>query len=86
MYYFFKIEVQLIYSVVLISGVQHSDSVLHVCVYSFFFSLIGYYKTLSTVSCAIQQVLVGYLFYIVQCVYANPKLLIYPSLTLEVTF
>ena len=35
MYYFLKIEVQLIYSVVLISGVQHSDSVLHVCVYSF---------------------------------------------------
>ena len=33
---------------------------------------------LSIVSCAIQQVLVIYLFYIQQCVYFNPKLLIYP--------
>ena len=29
-----------------------------------FFSLISYYKILSIVPCAIQQVLVGYLFYI----------------------
>ena len=28
------------------------------------FSLIGYYKTLSMVPCAVQYVLVGYLFYI----------------------
>ena len=32
---FFDFILELIYNVVLISGVQHSDSVLHVCVYSF---------------------------------------------------
>ena len=44
-----------------------------------FFSFIGYYKILSRVPCAIQQVLVGYLFYIQQCVYVNPNLLIHSS-------
>ena len=45
------IQVCLIYSVVLVSGVQHSDSVLYIYVYVFFrfFSAIGYYKTLSIV-------------------------------------
>ena len=43
-----------------------------------FFSIIGYYKILSIVPCAKQQVLVVYLFYRQQCVYVNPKLLIYP--------
>ena len=43
------------------------------------FSFIGYYKTQCTVLCALQQALVDYLFYIQQCVYVNPKLLIYPS-------
>ena len=65
------------YSVVIVSGVQHSDSCMcvcvciyiyvHVCVHIFFFrlfSIIGYYKILSVVPCAIQKVLVGYLFYI----------------------
>ena len=50
----------------LVSGVQHSDSVIYISIYiSFFrfFSLIGYYKILSIVPCAIQQVLVVYLFY-----------------------
>ena len=44
-----------------------------------FFSHLGYYRILSRVLCVIQQVLVDYLFYIQQCVYVNPKLLIYPS-------
>ena len=44
-----------------------------------FFSILGYYKILSIVPCVIQQVLVVYLFCIQQCVYVNPKLLIYPS-------
>ena len=36
-----------------------------VCVFFFrFLSLIGHYKTLSIVPCAIRQVLTGYLFYI----------------------
>ena len=83
---FFKSEVQLIYNVVLVSSVQQNDSVIHIYVASQlarfffrFFSIIGYYKILSIVSCAIQQVLYVYLFYIQQCVYVNPKLLIYLS-------
>ena len=47
--------------------------------FSRFFSLIGYYKILGIVPCAIQQVLVVHLFYIQQCVYVNPKFPIYPS-------
>ena len=55
---------------------------LSLCPFFFrFFSRIGYYRILSRVPCAIQQVLVDYLFYIQQCVYVNPKLLIIPPLT-----
>ena len=43
-----KIGVKLIYNVVLVSCIQQSDSVLD------FFSLICYYKILSTVPCAVQ--------------------------------
>ena len=53
---FFLIEVELI-SNVLVSGVQQSDSVIHICIYLFFFrffSIMGYYKILNTVPCAIQ--------------------------------
>ena len=44
-----------------------------------FFSIIGYYKILKIVSCALQQVLVVNLFYVwwYECV--NSKLLIYLS-------
>ena len=46
------------------SSELHSDSVMHicvcVCVFFRFFFLLGYYKILSTVLCAIQYVLVGY--------------------------
>ena len=51
------IEVQLIYNVVLVSCVQKSDSDTSTSIYIFFprfFSLIGYYKILSIVTCAIQ--------------------------------
>ena len=65
---------------VLVSGVQPSDLAL----YTFFFiisSIIGYYKILSIVPCATQQVLVySDLFYTQYCAYFNPKLLIYPPL------
>ena len=55
----------LIYNVVLVSSVQKSDSVIHICVYVcvyiyiyiFYFrlfSLINYYKILSIVLCAKQ--------------------------------
>ena len=57
---------------------------IYIYVYIFlfrFFSIIVYYKILSIVPCAIQQVLVGYLFYKYIVAYFNPKLLIYPSPT-----
>lgn len=46
-----------------------------------FFSFIGYYKILNIVPCAVEKVLVGYLFYMQQCVYINPNFLIYSSFT-----
>ena len=51
MLYFF-IEVYLIYSVVLTSGVQQMIQ-LYMCVY-IFFSIIVYYKILHIVPCAVQ--------------------------------
>ena len=48
---FFLIEVELIYNSVLVSGVQQSDSVIYT--YTFLFSIIGYYKVLNVVPCAI---------------------------------
>ena len=56
------IEVQLIYNLVLVSGIQQSDSVLYI-LFIFFtlFSFIGYYKIMSIVPSVIQLVLVGYL-------------------------
>ena len=53
----FSIEVWLIYSVVLVSGVQQNDSDKYIYTHTFFFKFfatIGYYKTLSIVPCAIQ--------------------------------
>ena len=55
-FYFYFISIELIYNVVLVSGVQQSDI--------YIFSHIGYYRILRRVPCAIQQVLVNYLFYI----------------------
>ena len=75
---FFKIyfiEVQLIYTVVLISAVQQSDSVIHM--YTFFFilfSIMVYHRILNIVPCAVQQDLVVYPSYI-QFASANPKLM-----------
>ena len=48
---------------VLVSGVQQSESVIHIHI-SILFSHIGYYGILSRFPCAIQWVLVSYLFYI----------------------
>ena len=61
--------------------VYSSDSVIHTHIYIFFFrffSIIRYYNILSIVPCAIQQVLISYVFYIQYCVYVNPNLQIYP--------
>ena len=81
--FFFKIQVQLIYDVLLF-GLQQSDSHIythvHTHIYFFiFFFIVVYYKILNMVTSAIQQILVVYLLYIQQFVSANPKLLIYPS-------
>ena len=54
---------------------------LYIYIYLFFFkffSHLGYYRILSRVPCTIQQVPVGYLFYIQQCVHVDPRLPIYP--------
>ena len=67
---FIFIEVQLIYNIVLISGVHHSDSFIdmhtHICFFRLF-SFTGYYKILSIVPYVIQEVLVDYV-YIQQCI------------------
>ena len=58
------IEVQLIYSVVLISAVQESDSVMHIYIFSciyiciyIFFSIMVYQRILNVVAYAIQKTL-----------------------------
>ena len=53
------------YNVVLASSVQQSESVIHISTFLVrFFFHIGYYRVLSRISCAIQQVLISYLYYI----------------------
>ena len=55
------------YYVVLVSGVQQNDSFIHIYIYPFFFRFLshtGYYRILGRVSCAIQYIIVDYLFYI----------------------
>ena len=64
-YLFVFNEVQLIYNVV--QSLPYSKvTQLYIYIFFFFrfFSLIGYYKISRIVPCAIQKVLVGYLFYI----------------------
>ena len=65
------IEVQLIYNVSLL-GVLQSGSVTctYICFFRFF-SLMGYYKTLRKVPCAIQQVIISYLYVSVSMVIPN---------------
>ena len=77
----FFIEVQLIYNVVLVSAVQHSDSDRQIDRYSFSeYFLLQIITKLSLVPCVLQQILVGNVFYIQKCIliYVNPSLLIYP--------
>ena len=66
----FFIGAQLIYSVVLVSGIRQSESVIHICILFFFFNsfpiqAITEYEWSS--QCYIHQVLIHYLFYIQQC-------------------
>ena len=75
-YLFLFTGVELIYNVVLLSAIQHSESVIYMCVcvcvcvcvckkHSFFklFSHIGHYRVLSRVPYALQYVLISNLFY-----------------------
>ena len=66
MYSLLKFLLKLIYNVELVSDVQQSESVIHIS--AFFlkdsFPKIGHCTILSRVPCAIQQVLISYLFYI----------------------
>ena len=49
------IGVELLYNVVLVSGVQQSDSVIYIYIFFFrFFFITGYYKILNIVPCAMQ--------------------------------
>ena len=72
------LSLQLIYNVILTSGIQRSDSVIiqtdrqvdrDVCVlfFRFFFSIIGYYKILNIVPCAIIRLLL-FILYIIVCI------------------
>ena len=60
---FFSFLLQLVYSVVLVSSIQQSESVIHIYLSRYIslffrcFSHIGHYIVLSRVSCVIQQVL-----------------------------
>ena len=60
------VEVELIYNVVLISGVQQSESVIYIYMYPCFggfFSHFSHYRVLSKVSYATQLALVVYFIY-----------------------
>ena len=46
---FFLIEELVNYYTELVSGVQHSDSVIHMYIYFQFFSIICYYRTLNII-------------------------------------
>ena len=82
---FFFIEVYLIYNVVLVSGVQQSDSVIHTYL-SLLFQILFPYRLLQDIEHNSLCYTVGpCLFYIQQCV-SNPKLLIYPSPTFSFFF
>ena len=71
-FFFCFVGVQLTYNIVLVSGIQQSQSVMYINI-SILFSHICYYKLLSRFSCAIQQVLINHLFYTVVCIcYFHP--------------
>ena len=60
-FFFFLIEVELIYNVVLVSGIQQNDSDIYIDRYThiyiffvIFFPIMFYYRILNTVSCALQ--------------------------------
>ena len=55
---------------------------LYVYIYPLFFgfpSHLGHHRALSRAPCALQQVLISYLFYTQQCIYVNPSLPVHPT-------
>ena len=69
------IEIELTYTVMIISAVWQRNSVIHIHTPSLFsvFSHIDYHKILGRVPCAIQQVPTGQSCHMHQCAYANPS-------------
>ena len=57
-FYIYLIEVWLIYNIILVSGAQLSDQY-----FCRLYSIISYYKIMAIIPCAIQYILVAYLFY-----------------------
>ena len=85
---FFKklifVGVQLLYNVVLVSTVQQNRSATYIYIYTLPFGLpshSGHHSALSRVPCAIQYVLINYLFYTQyqQRICVNPDLPIPPT-------
>ena len=72
LFFFNFVTEQLIYSVVLVSAIQQSDSVIYIL------SIFIYYRMLNMVPCAIQQDLFCP-FYILQFASANLRLPVHPS-------
>ena len=79
----------------LYSNVNQLQVCVCVCVYIYISPFLGFpshlthYRSLSTLPCAIQQVLISYQFYTQQCIYVNPNLpihLISPPPTLAVFY
>ena len=48
LFFFFLIDVELIYNVVLVSGVQQSESVIHICLY-ILFQILFHYRLLQDI-------------------------------------
>ena len=79
---FFFIVVQFLFNVVLVSTVQQSESAINIHISPLFGfpSHLIHHRTLSRVPCAIQQVLISYLFYTQyqQSIYVNLSLSVHP--------
>ena len=74
------LSIQLIYNVVLVSDVQHSDSFTHTCTFFFILlSITAYHTILNTGPCAIQQGPVIYLLYIYNLRMLTPNSPFIPS-------
>ena len=71
--------IQLLYNAVLVSTLQNENvNKVKVCVCAYLPSFgfpfhLGHHRALRRVPCAIQQVLISYLFYMQWCVYVHPN-------------